>query len=115
MSFEDSLRAIVREELQAFEKKLEHRLGPPSTPPGPPALLRVADVARALGVTAPTVLSWIASGRLRGRKPSRHWFVTQADLDRFLADDGSNHETINDGEHLRLLVDRAVKAGGKRR
>lgn len=44
-------------------------------------VLRVRDVARALGVQAKTIRRYILAGKLRAtRLPSGHWRIREADL-----------------------------------
>lgn len=47
--------------------------------------LTVAEVARALGITHPTVYSQIHAGRLRSFKIGRRRFITRQALNEFIA------------------------------
>jgi|SRR5271165_4123842 len=49
-------------------------------------LLSVADVARLLSVTEPTVRIWIKDGKLRAQRAgARFWRIRQSEVDRMLA------------------------------
>lgn len=48
------------------------------------AALRVAEVARALGVTTQTVRNWGRSGRLRTTRLGKFLMVPRADYDRLV-------------------------------
>lgn len=98
MSFEDTLRAIVREELRTALAELQ------SAQPAPRLeLLLVADVARACKVAPKTVTGWISSGRLAARKAGRKWVVLPADLERFLARQPSTPEQHDDERVTHIL------------
>lgn len=54
-------------------------------------LLSVADVARLLSVTEPTVREWIKEGKLRAhRAGARLWRIRSSEVDRMLAEQASN-------------------------
>lgn len=104
--------APLREELRAVRAELEAmRTTAPATSE---TMLTVEQVAeRAGGVKPETVRGWIHRKELGARRAGHRWVVKPADLERFLARDTAEGETIEPEEHLRLLVNRA--AGGKRR
>jgi excisionase family DNA binding protein len=47
-------------------------------------LYSVHDVSAALHVTARTILSYLKSGALRGRKVGGAWLISEANLKRFI-------------------------------
>lgn len=94
MSFEDTLRSIVREEVRAAVDELRQAIALPASPA--PTLLTVADVARSCQASAKTVVAWISSGRLPARKAGRKWLVQPADLDRFLAGSAASSPASDD-------------------
>ncbi|MGO9956991.1 MAG: helix-turn-helix domain-containing protein [Solirubrobacteraceae bacterium] len=50
-------------------------------------LLSVADVARLLSVTEPTVRVWIKEGKLRAQRAgARFWRIRQSEVDRMLSE-----------------------------
>lgn len=50
-------------------------------------LLSVADVARLLSVTEPTVRTWIKEGKLRAQRAgARFWRIRQSEVDRMLSE-----------------------------
>ena len=54
-------------------------------------LLSVADVARLLGVTGPTVREWIKDGKLQAhRAGARFWRIRKSEVDRMLSEQASN-------------------------
>lgn len=112
MTLEETLRSIVREELHTLEQRLEQRLARPPEQSTAPRLMKVADVARACGVTQPTVINWIHALRLRARRAGRRWVIATEDLEQFLAHDDATHATIEPGKHLRVLMDRVQRAAG---
>ena len=61
-------------------------------------LLSVADVARLLGVTQPTVREWIKDGKLRAhRAGARFWRIRKSEVDRMLAEQASNRPSAPSG------------------
>ena len=53
-------------------------------------LLSVADVARILSVTEPTVREWIKEGKLKAhRAGARFWRIRQSEVDRMLGEQAS--------------------------
>jgi excisionase family DNA binding protein len=62
-------------------------------------LLSVADVARLLSVTEPTIREWIKEGKLQAhRAGARFWRIRQSEVDRMLAEQASNRPTPNSGQ-----------------
>ncbi len=54
-------------------------------------LLSVADVARLLSITQPTVREWIKDGKLRAhRAGARFWRIRKSEVDRMLSEQASN-------------------------
>jgi len=54
---------------------------------GDDRLLSVADVARLLSVTEPTVRVWIKEGNLRAQRAgARFWRIRQSEVDRMLSE-----------------------------
>jgi excisionase family DNA binding protein len=54
-------------------------------------LLSVAEVARLLSVTEPTVREWIKEGKLQAhRAGARFWRIRESVVDRMLAEQASN-------------------------
>jgi excisionase family DNA binding protein len=57
---------------------------------GEDRLLSVADVARLLSVTEPTVREWIKAGKLKAhRVGARFWRIRQSEVDRMLSEQAS--------------------------
>jgi excisionase family DNA binding protein len=113
MTLEETLRAIVREELRTALAELRTFAAAPQ-PAASPALLTVEQVAeRAGGVTATTVRAWIDSGKLTARRAGHRWVVRTEDLERFLARDDDEHGTIDVEQQLKLVTSRLQKAGGR--
>lgn len=54
-------------------------------------LLSVAEVAKLLSVTEPTVREWIKDGKLQAhRAGARFWRIRQSEVDRMLSQQASN-------------------------
>lgn len=54
-------------------------------------LLSVADIARLLSVTEPTVRVWIKEGKLRAQRAgARFWRIRQSEVDRMLSEQVSH-------------------------
>lgn len=107
---ETALRTLIREEVRAAVTELRQVLTPSHE--AAPQLLSVGDVATRCSVTTETVRGWIHSEQLAARRAGHRWLVRPADLERFLAQTPSGHETISDDQHLQMLVRRAE--GGRR-
>jgi excisionase family DNA binding protein len=61
-------------------------------------LLSVAEVARVLSVTEPTVREWIKSGKLHAhRAGARFWRIRQSEVDRMLSEQASNRPPSTSG------------------
>ena len=61
-------------------------------------LLSVADVARLLGVTEPTVRVWIKGGKLRAQRAgARFWRIRQSEVDRMLFAQTDDHPATPGG------------------
>jgi excisionase family DNA binding protein len=61
-------------------------------------LLSVADVARLLSVTEPTVRVWIKEGKLRAQRAgARFWRIRQSEVDRMLSGQGSDRTSPSSG------------------
>ena len=61
-------------------------------------LLSVAEVARVLSVTEPTVREWIKSGKLHAhRAGARFWRIRQSEVDRMLSEQASNRPAATSG------------------
>ena len=61
-------------------------------------LLSVADVARILSVTEPTVREWIKEGKLKAhRAGARFWRIRQSEVDRMLGEQASNKPSTQAG------------------
>ena len=59
-------------------------------------LLSVADVARLLSVTEPTVREWIKEGKLKAhRAGARFWRIRQSEVDRMLGQQASTKPTTS--------------------
>jgi excisionase family DNA binding protein len=59
-------------------------------------LLSVADVARLLSVTEPTVRVWIKEGKLRAQRAgARFWRIRQAEVDRMLSEQAGDRSSPN--------------------
>jgi len=88
MTFEETLRSIVREELRGV---LRDALPPPPAPPAPAAgaddrALTVPEAAAYASYTAETLMERIRAGDLPAHKPkgSREWRVRFGDLKAWL-------------------------------
>jgi excisionase family DNA binding protein len=61
-------------------------------------LLSVADVARLLSVTEPTVRVWIKEGKLRPQRAgARFWRIRQSEVDRMLSEQGGDRPSPSSG------------------
>jgi excisionase family DNA binding protein len=61
-------------------------------------LLSVADVARLLSITQPTVREWIKDGKLRAhRAGARFWRIRKSEVDRMLAEQASTRPSTPGG------------------
>jgi excisionase family DNA binding protein len=61
-------------------------------------LLSVADVAKLLSVTEPTVREWIKEGKLKAhRAGARFWRIRQSEVDRMLGQQASTKPTTTGG------------------
>lgn len=49
-------------------------------------MVPLATAAELLGVSLSTLQTQLARGRLRGHKPGREWFVSYAELERYIAE-----------------------------
>jgi excisionase family DNA binding protein len=59
-------------------------------------LLSVADVARLLSVTEPTVRIWIKQGKLQAQRAgARFWRIRQSDVDRMLSAHARHQPSAN--------------------
>ena len=62
-------------------------------------LLSVADVARQLSVTEPTVREWIKEGKLKAhRAGARFWRIRQSEVDRMLGQQASTKPSTSAGD-----------------
>lgn len=61
-------------------------------------LLSVADVAKLLGVTEPTIREWIKDGKLKAhRAGARFWRIRQSEVDRMLGEQASTRPSPHGG------------------
>lgn len=61
-------------------------------------LLSVADVARLLSITEPTIREWIKDGKLQAhRAGGRFWRIRQSEVDRMLSEQASNRPPAPSG------------------
>lgn len=61
-------------------------------------LLSVADVARLLSVTEPTVRVWIKEGKLRAQRAgARFWRIRQSEVDRMLSEQAGDRSSPSAG------------------
>jgi excisionase family DNA binding protein len=61
-------------------------------------LLSVADVARLLSVTEPTVRVWIKEGKLRAQRAgARFWRIRQSEVDRMLTKQAGDRPSHSSG------------------
>lgn len=84
MSIEDTIRAIVREELQRHEDRLVHRLLE-QRPAAGDQLLRPTQAAKLTGYSADTILRWAREGRLTRHGTIRAVRVSEAELRALVA------------------------------
>lgn len=62
---------------------------------------RVADVARLLSVTEPTVRVWIKEGKLQAQRAgARFWRIRQSEVDRMLSEQGGDRPSPSSGGRL---------------
>jgi hypothetical protein len=84
MSFEETLRLIVREELARLEAKLlEHPVA--AVPVGEDRLLGPKEIEPLTGYSPETVKSWVRQGRLKRYGTPRGWRVSERELRQYLA------------------------------
>ena len=61
-------------------------------------LLSVADVARLLSVTEPTIRVWIKDGKLRAQRAgARFWRIRQSEVDRMLSEQAGSQSSPSSG------------------
>ena len=61
-------------------------------------LLSVADVARLLSVTEPTIRVWIKDGKLRAQRAgARFWRIRQSEVDRMLSEQAASQSSPSSG------------------
>jgi excisionase family DNA binding protein len=61
-------------------------------------LLSVADVARLLSVTEPTIRAWIKDGKLRAQRAgARFWRIRQSEVDRMLSEQAASQSSPSSG------------------
>jgi excisionase family DNA binding protein len=61
-------------------------------------LLSVADVARLLSVTEPTVRAWIKEGKLRAQRAgARFWRIRQSEVNRMLSEHAGDRSSPGSG------------------
>jgi hypothetical protein len=104
VSFEDTIRQVIREELRAVlrEELAAHLGGSPGPDAGGLALLSVEQVAKLCHTKPKAVRAWIAEGKLSARKGARRLLVAPVDLERFLAGAPRKPPTVK-GEVLRIM------------
>ncbi len=90
----DVVRVVVREEL-AVARPEPASSSPPlreTTTSSPRAVqfLSIKDVAGAVHVVERTVRGWVKTGKLRASRAGRLMRIERAELERFLAGEGSN-------------------------
>lgn len=89
-SLEDTLRALIREELDALKHDLlaELRHAHPLTPSAnTPEYLTTEDAAELARVTPATIREWIKSGTLRERRAGQKLLIKTTELHAHLAGD----------------------------
>ena len=85
MSFEETLRAIVREELNVLRTELLPRLAEDRcAEQQEDRYLSVQRAAEFVDVHPDTIRAWITAGRLRGYRAGRERRVLRSELRRFL-------------------------------
>jgi excisionase family DNA binding protein len=68
-------------------------------------LLSVADVARLLSVTEPTVRVWIKEGKLRAQRAgARFWRIRQSEVDRMLSEQAGDRPSPSSGRRPATAV-----------
>ena len=61
-------------------------------------LMSVADVAKLLGVTEPTIREWIKDGKLKAhRAGARFWRIRKSEVDRMLGEQASTRPSPQGG------------------
>lgn len=106
MTFEDTLRAIVREELRAALRELAPAM-PATLPEGGKLYLSPEEAAELVGVHVDTVREWLRSGELPTHgKGSRVVRVRRDQLERFLERGGAERATaeVDLDEEARQIV-----------
>ncbi len=108
MSFDETVRLIVREEVRAALKDLRVASPPALATADAGTLMTIGDVANHCQVRPETVRGWIHAGRLITRKTGRFLRIKPSDFEAFLARvDTPGAPTINSDVHLKLLTERA--------
>lgn len=85
-SIEETLRAIIREELQRALRELH----PADQAPASDRYLPVPEAASIAAVHADTMRAWLKAGRLPAHHAGRELRVRLSDLERFMASGGTN-------------------------
>jgi len=102
MTFEDTLRAIVREELRAAQKerdaalieKIAERLGMV----GRPEYASTTKAARLVDMNAATIRRWLRDGVLRRYRVGGRWRVKVSELEQLIANTAPGELTDDEVE-----------------
>lgn len=92
MSFEETLRSIVREEIRSA---LREELAARPAPSGP-ELLTIAQAAASTGLGVSTIRTWLSAGKLNRYGAGRAVRVNRAELDRVVAPKPRPQPTLAD-------------------
>jgi excisionase family DNA binding protein len=119
VTFEDTLRAIVREEVRAVVREELRALAEArAAPAAAPGYLTVEQVAERLGVKPPTVRAWISKGELEAGRAGHRLVVTHQALANFVTAAGhrrATHTTLAPEAQLSTLVERLGRTSKPKR
>ena len=106
MSFDETLRLIVREELRSALKDVRVAAPVLTSPSTTLELLTVEDVSVACHVAAATVRAWLRRGKLIGKKVGRGYLVERSALNRFLS---AIIPALKDGDGAESEIERILQ------
>jgi excisionase family DNA binding protein len=104
MAIEDTLRALIREELLALKQDLLVELRPtPAAGDQTPEYLTTEEAAELARVTPATIREWIKIGALRERRAGQKLLIKSSELHAHLAGDLAPDEDLVAARELARL------------
>jgi hypothetical protein len=120
MSFEETLRQIIREEVARLEPKVAERVvgllrdQPVAVASAGDRLLRPGQAGADFGYSPDTILKWMRQGKLKRHGTIRGARVSERELRRYLATalaakNGDAPDELDDDKILELAKEKAVR------